>query len=113
MVNITKTPQLIIIDLIGLHKIWAFKRQLRIPVNDIVSVYQNESELNQFKGFRFGTHIPFIITAGTYRKFDGTKNFWDVVNKKNTIIVELKNNEYSKMYLEVKNVNETINLLSI
>lgn len=110
MVKITKTTNLLIIDVLGLHKLWALKRQLRIPIIDIVKVYQNEVEFNKFKGIRFGTHIPGIITAGTYF-WKGKRNFWDVMNIKNTIIIELKNNYYTKLYLEVTDTIQIFELL--
>ncbi len=112
MVQITKKQNLTTINILGFHKIWALKHQLRIQANDIVSVYQNESELNEYKGIRFGTHIPYLITAGTFLKKDKC-NFWDVIKKKNTVIVELKNNKYNKLYLEVENPIATINLLNL
>ena len=112
MVKITKKQNLLLIDIIGFHKIWALKHQLRVTKQDVISAYQNESELEKSKGFRFGTYIPNFITAGTFRKLDGTTNFWDVMNKKNTIIIELRNNFYHKLYLEVENPTETITLLT-
>lgn len=111
MVQITKKQNLITIDILGFHKLWTLKNQLRIQANDIVSIYQNETELNGFKGLRFGTLIPYLITAGTFFK-SGKRNFWDVMKKSNTIIVELKNNQYNKLYIEVENPTATINLLN-
>lgn len=43
-----------------------------------------------------------MITAGTYIK-KGKRNFWDVCNKKNAIIVELKDSYYHKLIIEVEN----------
>lgn len=111
MVQITKTQNLLIIDILGFHKLWALKHQLRIPIADFVNAYQNDVEFNEFKGIRFGTYIPFLITAGTYF-WKGKRNFWDVMNKKNTIIIELKNNQYNKLYVEVENPTEILTLLN-
>ena len=111
MVQITKNQNLVTINVLGFHKIWALKHQLRIQSSEIVSVYQKESELNEFKGIRFGTYIPYLITAGTFF-WKGKRNFWDVMNKSNTIIIELKNNSYSKLFLEVENPTTIINLLN-
>lgn len=111
MVQITKKQNLVTIDILGFHKIWALKHQLRIQATDIVSVYQDQLELDEFKGIRFGTFIPYLITAGTFLK-SGKRNFWDVMKKSNTIIVELKNNSYHKLYLQVANPTATINLIN-
>jgi len=89
------------------------KSKINIPKENIIQAYQNEEELNSWSGWRIpGTYIPYLITAGTfYRK--GNRNFWDVMNKENTIIVELKDSFYNKLYIEVENPEETINLLKI
>ncbi len=111
MVKITKKQNLFTINVLGFHKIWSLKHKLQIQSSDIVLAYQNELELKKFKGIRFGTHIPYLITAGTFYR-EGKRNFWDVMKNKNTVIVELKNNRYNKLYIEVKNPTETINLLN-
>lgn len=112
MVTLTVTDDEFIFKIKGLHKIWAFKNKIEIPKENIIHAYQNEEELNSSSGFRIpGTYIPYLITAGTfYRK--GNRNFWDIMNKKNTIIVELKDNYYNKLFVEVENPEETMNLLN-
>jgi hypothetical protein len=46
------------------------------------------------------TQVPWVITAGTYIK--RKTQFWDVCNKKNAIIVELKDSYYHKLIIELK-----------
>jgi hypothetical protein len=111
MVTISESNNKFIFKINGLHQIWALKSKLIIDKENIVSAYQNPDELNHFKGFRVGTHIPFLITAGTF-SWKGKRNFWDVTRQKNTIIVVLKNNIYNKLYLEVKNQEAALHLLN-
>ena len=54
-----------------------------------------------------GTHIPFLITAGTFIN-NGNKVFWDVCDLNKTIIVELKDEEYHKLVIEVANPEKAI-----
>jgi hypothetical protein len=112
MVSISKKNGEIIFTTVGWHKIWALKSNIKIPKENIVQAYQDQEELKSWSGWRIpGTYIPYLITAGTfYRK--GNRNFWDVMNTKNTIIVELKDNFYNKLYIEVENPEETISLLN-
>lgn len=112
MVTVTSNGNQFIINIKGLHKIWALKSQISVSKENIIKAYQDKKELNTWSGFRIpGTYIPYLITAGTfYRK---GWNFWDVVNKDNTIIVELKDEGYKKLYIEVEHPEETINLLNI
>ncbi|SNB35104.1 hypothetical protein [Flavobacterium psychrophilum] len=111
MVKIITTENEFIFEVKGLHKIWSLKSNVKIAKKNIVKVYQNKEELKGFKGIKFGTFIPFLITAGTYY-YKGKRNFWDVCNKQNAIIVELKDSSYNKLIIEVKNTIETINLLN-
>jgi hypothetical protein len=95
----------------GLHKIWALKSKITVPKNDVIKAYQDQEELHKFCGFRVGTYVPFVIIAGTYF-LKGKKNFWDMTREKNTIIVELKNHYYSKLYIEVENPENAMSLLN-
>ncbi|WP_309640564.1 hypothetical protein [Flavobacterium sp.] len=111
MVTIELKENQYIFNIIGLHQFWALKSKINVPKGDIVKVYQDKNELHKFLGLRVGTYIPFIITAGTYYLRRKT-NFWDVSREKNTIIVELQNHRYNKLYIEVKDPEAAITLLN-
>ncbi|MBI3234650.1 MAG: hypothetical protein HYZ42_11530 [Bacteroidetes bacterium] len=101
MVTITKQDNQFIFDVEGMHKLWAFKSQLTIPVEHILNSYQDKDSLKGWKGWRApGTSLPFVITAGTFHK-DGNKIFWDVMNIDNCIIVDLHDEEYKQLVIEV------------
>ena len=112
MVTLTVTDKEFIFNIIGWHKIWAMRSKINIPKENIIQAYQNEEELKSWSGWRIpGTFIPYLITAGTfYRK--GNRNFWDLMNTKKTIIVELKDNFYNKLYIEVENPEKILQLLN-
>lgn len=111
MVTIKKEDGNFIFDVKGLHKIWAFKSQITVPADSIVSVHQNEDVFSFWKGLKMpGTSIPYVITAGTYFKGD-KKIFWDVVHEKNCIVVELKDTSYNQLIIEVENPEEALKQL--
>ena len=111
MVAITKSDNHFIFEVKGAHKLWAFKNQITIPVKDVVRAYQDADALPNWKGWKMpGTSIPFVLTAGTYYR-GGKKDFWDVVNKKNCIIVELKDAEYNQLIIEVENPEAALAIL--
>lgn len=110
MVAITATSEKFIFKIKGWHQIWSLRDKIIVAKEDVVNVYQNPEELSKWKGIRVGTHIPGIIAAGTF-SWKGRRNFWDVMKNKNTIIVELKNNIYNKLYIEVENPEMAIQLL--
>ena len=111
MVSVTLDGDTFIFEIKGFHKIWAMQSKITISKENIIRAYQNKNEFTFWRGFRMpGTEIPGIITAGTFYKKG--RNFWDVMNKKNALIVELKDNYYKKLIIEVANPEETMRLLN-
>ena len=112
MVTITRNNDEFIFEVKGMHKLWSFKSQITIPSSHIVSAYQDKDELKGWKGWRLpGTFIPFMIIAGTFYK-DHEKDFWDSTDKSKCIIVELKDEQYNKLIIEVEDVAASLELLA-
>jgi len=112
MVTINTTEDQFIFEINGLHKLWTFQSEIKVSKKDIIKAFQSDEEFTFWIGWRMpGTYLPWVITAGTYYK-KGKRNFWDVVNKKNAIIVELKDSYYNKLIIEVKNPLEALNTLN-
>ena len=86
--------------------------KIKIPKEKIIRAYQSNNEFIFWIGWEMPSRqLPWIITAGTYLK-NGKRVFWDVCNKQNAIIVEIKDTYYDKLIIEVNNPQETINLLN-
>jgi hypothetical protein len=112
MVTIQRIEDYFLFEVKGMHKFWAFKSEIKIPCEHVLKAYQDETMLKGFKGFRFpGTSLPGVIHAGTYLK-DGGKNFWDVSHKANAIIIDLKDEEYNHLIIEVENPVDAIAVLN-
>ena len=112
MVKVTADNDHFVFNVVGLHKLWSFKDEIRIPREHIAKAHNNIKAVSAWKGLRMpGTRVPFLITAGTYYKRGG-KNFWDVVKERNAIVVELKDEKYKKLIIEVENPEETLSLLN-
>lgn len=111
MVTIEKQGAHFVFEIKGLHKLWALKSELTIPAEHIIDAYPNEESLTWMWGLRMpGTHIPGLITAGTYIMNDGTI-FCDVVHQENSIVVVLQDEFYKKLIIEVENPEDAIALL--
>jgi len=111
MVTIERKNDNFVFEINGWHKLWALKSELVIPIENIIDAYSNEENLNWMWALRMpGTHIPGIITAGTYIQKDGTI-FCDVVHRENSIVVELHDEFYKKLIIEVENPQSAIELL--
>ncbi len=112
MVSVTLHENEFIFDILGSHKFWAFENRIRVPRDKIIRAYQSNDEFTFWIGWKMpGTQLPWVITAGTYIK-KGKRNFWDVSNKKNAIIVELKDSYYHKLIIEVENPEAVMNELN-
>ncbi|MDI1256422.1 MAG: hypothetical protein PSV16_09985 [Flavobacterium sp.] len=111
MVSITQTTDSFVFEILGMHKLWTFENKITVAKNNVVKAYFNNDPIPFWKGWRApGTEIPGIIVAGTFYK--NGPNFWDVVNKRNTITVELENERYKKLIIEVKDPQAAINILT-
>ena len=112
MVTITKTNTETSFEIKGIHKIWALKSEIRIPNYHILNAYQNRNEVDEWKIKAYGTHVPFVIKAGTF--YSGEKSdviFMDVMHPEKVIIVDLQDEQYKKLIIEVENPEESITLL--
>jgi hypothetical protein len=112
MVTIKKENENFLFEIEGMHKLWSFKSEIKIPTNNVLKAYQDAGIIKGKKGFRFpGTSIPGIINAGTYLN-NGETNFWDVSNTDNAIVIDLKDEDYHQLIIEVESPEEAIRLLS-
>jgi hypothetical protein len=103
MVRVSIQGDTAVFDVQGLHKLWAFKSRLKIPQAHIKNVRADpDVATGLWKGFRMpGTHLPGILVAGTFFK-GGKRFFWDVRKKQNTIVVELDDEPYHQLIIEVE-----------
>jgi hypothetical protein len=112
MLTVEKQADNFIFEVKGLHKLWALKSQITIPKENVINAYPNQESLKWIEGLRMpGTHIPGLITSGTYILKDGTI-FCDVSDPKKSIVVELKDEHYKKLIIEVENVEVAIKTLT-
>jgi len=111
MVKINLIDENIEFEILGSHKLWAFKSLIKVNINNIEKIYKKDAKYDWFAGWRIpGTSFPFLITAGTYYK-NKQKHFWDVTKFKEVYVIELKNSEYEKLFLNFKNINEIEELI--
>jgi len=95
----------------GLHKIWALESKIVVPITSIIRAHQEPGNFTFWKVFRLPeTEIPGLIAAGTFYKKD--RNFWDVMNKKSVVMVELKDHYFKKLIIELQKPEEILHLLN-
>lgn len=87
----------------GADQLWALKSSLEIPLAHITGVRADpEIARGWYHGMRLpGTNIPGVITAGTFYQ-DGKRVFWDVHHPENTIVIDLHDERFKQLIVEVK-----------
>lgn len=102
MVTIEIKGKQLIVNVQGWDRLWALKSRMTFPIKNISSVHAEPStKLGWWKGIRApGTHIPGVIVAGTYYR-KGKRVFWDVKNPKNTVVINLIDERYNQLVVEV------------
>jgi hypothetical protein len=98
----------------GWDKLWSLTSRLEIPLEHVMDVRPaDDHEVIGLLvgGIRaLGTHVPGVITAGTFLR-DGSCVFWDVYDPAKAIAVDLRDERYSKLIIEVADPAETISAL--
>ena len=111
MVNIHIEDGVATFTIAGLHKLWALKSRIVVPVQNIVAVDGPEAA-PRWAGWRVaGTWMPGLITAGTFRQ-DAQWTFWDVAQPHATIVVTLRGHWYSRLIIEVARPDDARQLLT-
>ena len=96
----------LVVEVQGFDKLWAFKSRLEIPLEHISGVRSAADE--RPRGIRApGTYIPGIIMAGTFHQ-GGKKVFWDVHNPDRAIAIDLHDERYTSLIVEVAEPEVTI-----
>ncbi len=113
MVEVTRSEDKIIFDVQGLHKLWSFKSRIEIPTAHIRGVRIDAKVASAWwAGLRApGTSIPGILRAGTFYNH-GRRIFWDVHDVAKTVIVELADERYDEIIVEVSDPAATVALIA-
>lgn len=96
----------------GADKLWAFKSSLELPLVHIASVRADpEIARGWYHGIRMpGTNVPGVITAGTFYQ-DSRRVFWDVHHPEKTIVIDLHDERYDELVIEVDDPAAAIKLI--
>jgi hypothetical protein len=94
------------------HKLWAVKSRIEVPLAHIKKVYADpEPAMGWFDGLKVtGADLPHIFRAGTFW-LHGNWAFFDVRHPDNTIVVELENEHFARLIVEVADPAETVKTL--
>lgn len=95
----------------GLDKLWALKSRLVIPLANVRGATIDPGIIKERKGIRApGTYLPRVITAGTFH-IDGERVFWDLRDPAKAVVIELADERYARLVVEVDNPAEVVALI--
>jgi len=102
----------LILHVRGADKLWALKSSLEIPLVHIAGVRADpEAARGWYHGLRApGTNIPGVITAGTFYQ-DGKRVFWDVHHPERVIVIDLHDEQFNQVVVEVANPELAVQLI--
>jgi hypothetical protein len=118
MVDAQITDGILELRVLGLHKLWAMKGSIQIPLASIASVRADpERARTGPEGSRsLGTSIPGVLNAGTFTA-GVNRTFWDVHNPDHAITIELRSSQalfagvedrYDELVVEVADPADTV-----
>jgi len=101
----------LVVDVEGMDKLWALKSRLTIPLANVRGATADPGIVREGKGLRVGgAHVPGVIVAGTFRN-DGERVFWDVRNAERAVVIELDDERYARLVIEVADPSATVDLI--
>ena len=98
------TPERLIVHVEGADRLWALKSRLEVPIDHVAGAASATEEAHKWlHGMRVGgTHVPGVISAGRFYSH-GQMVFWDVHDPEKAIGIELRDERYGRLVLEVEN----------
>ena len=112
MVELSVAGGQLVLNVKGADKLWALKSSLEIPLEHISGIKADpEIARGWYHGIRMpGTSIPGVITAGTFYQH-GNRVFWDVHHPENTVVIQLHDERYNELIVEVADPQAAVEVI--
>lgn len=112
MARVSVTDDLLTVDLQGLHQLWAFKRRIRVPLAHVRGATADPGIVHEPKGMRApGLHLPGAAVIGSFRR-KGEKHFWDVRSGAHAVVIELADETYDRLIVDVEDPRSTVDTIN-
>lgn len=111
MARVSIADDLLTVQLTGLHRVWALKRHIRVPLTHVRGATPDPGIVGERKGLRApGLHLPgFVI--GTFSR-GREKHFWDVRSGRHAIVIELTDEPYTRLVVDVDDPRGTADTIN-
>ena len=97
----------LVVTMSGMDRFWSLRRRVAVPLAQVRGATADPGMSREPAGLRMpGTHLPRVITAGTYRK-DGGRDFWNLRASQQAVVVELAGARFRRLVLGVPDARAT------
>ena len=112
MVDVQIRGDTVVFEVEGLHKLWALRSRLEIPLAHVRSVRADpEAARGLWHGLRLaGSDIPGLFAAGTFYRHGGLV-FYDVRDPSHAVVVELDDEAHQRLIIEVRDPAAVVSAL--
>lgn len=110
MVDVKIEGGKVVLTLEGLDKLWALKSHLAIPLDNVAAVRADPQIVAQkgSTGLKLtGARLGERLIAGSFRQ-DGKTVFWDVHDPAKAIVLDLHDEHYAQLIVEVADPAATV-----
>jgi hypothetical protein len=92
----------------GWDRVWALKSQLEIPLEHVREARVDPEARMSWKTLKIaGAHLPGVISAGRFYEH-GDLTFWDVRDAEKAIVIELSDERYKRLVIQVDDPAATV-----
>jgi hypothetical protein len=112
MNNVTITTKTLVVEPIGLSKLWSFRRRVQIPLEHVRGARFDPDVKVGPRGWRApGLRLPGKL-AGTFRS-SGRTQFWNTSGHGRTVVVTLDPTErFDRLVLTVADPNQVVTAIN-
>ncbi|WP_194821799.1 hypothetical protein [Micromonospora sp. S-DT3-3-22] len=101
----------LVVEIEGMDRLWSLKSRLVIPLANVRGATADPGIAAEPKGLRApGTSLPGVITAGTFHQ-DGERVFWNIRDGARAVVIELADEHYARLVVEVVDPTATVALI--
>ena len=103
--TVDQQHQKLIVDVVAIERLWVHNSHFEIPLAHVKGASINPAVANDMPYSRQvgdDPQWPTPISAGTFYQH-GNRVFWEVSDPAKAVVIELKDDEYSELVVQVEN----------
>ena len=101
MTTVEITGDNLVVTMRGLDRFWSLRRRIAVPLAHVRGATADPGVGRESAGIRSpGTHVPRLITAGSYRR-NGEWTFWNLRASQQPVVITLTGERFARLVLGV------------